>query len=328
VIPERLFEDAAERSRVSMATRWHRVKMGWRTMVQAGVAVALSWAIAKWLWGHQTPFFAPVSAVIALGTSYHERGRRAFELVVAVTLGIAAADLLAYQLGTGMAQLALAVFLSVGLGLFFGTSQLFVNQVAVSAVLVFTVSTSHHGFSFARALDALTGGSIALAVAAVLLPADPLRLLRDAARPVLDELAGTLDDIAYALRARDQDAAEAALVRARGIDGLGARFLDATLEGRETTRISPARRRARGGVEFYAEAASRIDLAVRNVRVLARGAMRALALDENVPPEVADSLEDLAVAVRALVGALESGRCAPPPRRRVCWGARPTSPSA
>ena len=60
-------------------------------------------------------------------------------------------------------------------------------------------------------------------------------------------------------------------------------------------------------MEFYAEAAARIDLAVRNVRVLARGAMRALALDENVPPEVADALEDLAAAVRALGGALERG---------------------
>ena len=97
------------------------------------------------------------------------------------------------------------------------------------------------------------------------------------------------------------------MIRARGIDELGARFFDATLEGRETARISPARRRSRGGVEFYAEAANRIDLAVRNVRVLARGAMRALALDENVPPEVADALQDLARAVRALGGALESG---------------------
>ena len=49
----------------------------------------------------------------------------------------------------------------------------------------------------------------------------------------------------------------------------------------------------------------RIDLAVRNVRVLARGAMRALALNENVPPEVADALDDLAAAVHALRVALE-----------------------
>jgi uncharacterized membrane protein YgaE (UPF0421/DUF939 family) len=276
-------------------------------MVQAGVAVALAWAAAKWLWGHEQPFFAPVSAVIALGTSYYERGRRAAELIIAVTIGIAAADLLAYLLGPGVAQLALAVSIAVGLGVFFGTSQLFVNQVAVSAVLVFTVSTADGGFSFARALDALTGGAIALAVAAVVLPANPIRNLRGAARPVLDELAHTLRDIARALRERDEEIAEAALVRARGIDEFGERFFDATLEGRSTTQISPARRRARDTVEFYAEAAVRIDLAVRNVRVLARGAMRALALDENVPPEVAVALEDLAEAVQALATSLETG---------------------
>ena len=142
MIPDGLFEGAAERSRVSMRTRVDRVRAGWRTMVQAGVAVALAWAVAKWLWGHEAPFFAPVAAVIALGTSYYERGRRALELTVAVTIGIAAADLLAYLLGTGVAQLALAVSIAVGLGVFFGTSQLFVNQVAVSAVLVFTVSSA------------------------------------------------------------------------------------------------------------------------------------------------------------------------------------------
>ena len=302
-----MIEDAAERSRVSMRVRWQRVRMNWRTMVQAGVAVAVAWAIAKWLWGHSSPFFAPVSAIIALGTSYHQRGRRAVELVAAVTLGIAAADLLAYQLGPGVVQLGVAVAIAVGIGLFFGTSQLFVNQVAVSAVLVFTVSTAGQGVSFARALDALTGGTVALLVAAVLLPANPLRILRDAARPVLDELAATLQDIAAALRARDPQLAEDALVRARAIHELGERLYDATLESRETTRISPARRRARNTVEFYAEAAVRVDLAVRNVRVLARGTMRALALDENVPPEVAESLKELASAVHALGVALESG---------------------
>jgi uncharacterized membrane protein YgaE (UPF0421/DUF939 family) len=307
VIPDRFFEDAAERSRVSMATRVHRVRTGWRTMVQAGVAVAAAWAVAKWVLGHPTPFFAPVAAIIALGTSYHERGRRAVELVVAVTLGIGAADLLAYQLGPGVAQLALAVSIAVGLGMFFGTSPLFVNQVAVSAVLVFTVSNAGESFSFARALDALTGGVVAVIVAAIVLPADPVRILRGAARPVLDELTATLRDIADALRRRSEDAAEAALVRARGIDEFGERFFAATHESRSATRISPARRRARDTVEFYAEAAARIDLAVRNVRVLARGSMRALALDENVPPEVADALDDLGRAVGALAEALERG---------------------
>jgi uncharacterized membrane protein YgaE (UPF0421/DUF939 family) len=307
VIPEGLIEDAASRSRESMATRWGRVRRNWRVLIQAGVAVACAWAVAKGVWGHKQPFFAPVSAVIALGTSYYERGRRAAELVGAVVLGIALADVLAFYVGTGIAQLAFAVTLAVGLGLFVGSSQLFVNQVAVSAVLVFTVTPTGNHFSFARAVDALTGGSIALAVAAFVLPIDPVRVLRGAARPVLDELAETLGDISRAVRSRDQEAAEASLVRARGIDELGEAFFAATREGRSAVRWSPARRRARDTVSFFTEAAARIDLAVRNVRVLARGVMRALSLNENVPPEVADALDSLAEAVRAFASLLEDG---------------------
>ena len=307
MIAERLFEEAAQRSRVSMRTRWARVTAAWRTMFQAAIAVAIAWAVARSLLGHPRPFFAPVSAIIALGQSYHERGRRAIELVAAVSLGIAVADLLSYELGTGVPQLALAVFVAIGLGRFFGTSQLFVNQVAISAALVFTIAPPTGAVSFARTLDAVTGGLIALVVAALVLPADPLRILRDAARPVLEELASTLEDVAAALRSREPAGAEAALLRARGIDELGARFFSATLESREASRLSLTRRRVRGTVEFYAGAAARTDLALRNVRVLARGAMRALALDENVPPEVAEALGDLARAVRALGEALAQG---------------------
>ena len=75
--------------------------------------------------------------------------------------------------------------------------------------------------------------------------------------------------------------------------------------GRETARLAPPRRRTLGTVDVYADAAAQIDLAVRNVRVLARGARRAIDLDENVPPAVAGALRELASAVRALAPALE-----------------------
>lgn len=287
-----------------MRTRWQRVRVSWRTMVQAAVAVAAAWALSKLIWGHPAPFFAPIAAIIALGQSYHERGRRAVEIVIGVSLGILVADLLHAWLGTGIPQLSLGVFVAIGIGRFFGKSQLFVNQVAVSTVLVFTLPAQ--SVTFARSLDALTGGSVALAVAALVLPTDPLRLVREAARPVLAELAETLEDVAKALAARDEAAAREALRRARGIDELGARFSDAAREGRETARFSPARRRTRSAVEFYAGAAGRVDLAVRNVRVLARGAIRAISLDENVPPEAGEALAELAAAVRALAAALDA----------------------
>ena len=77
-------------------------------------------------------------------------------------------------------------------------------------------------------------------------------------------------------RAGEQEAAERALLRARELDELEARLEEAIAVSRETARFSPSRRRARGPVDFYAEAAAQIDLAIRNVRVLARGVLRAL----------------------------------------------------
>jgi hypothetical protein len=68
--------------------------------------------------------------------------------------------------------------------------------------------------------------------------------------------------------------------------------------------LAPPRRRARGQLGVYAEATGQIDHAVRNVRVLARGAIRAVELDEHVPPRAVGALRDLAVAVRGLGDAL------------------------
>ena len=86
------------------------------------------------------------------------------------------------------------------------------------------------------------------------------------------------------------------LLRARELDRLEADLEEAVAVSRETARYAPARRRSRGTVDFYAEASAQIDLAIRNVRVLARGALRAARLGENLPPEIADAVRDLAAA--------------------------------
>ena len=64
------------------------------------------------------------------------------------------------------------------------------------------------------------------------------------------------------------------------------------------------RRAARDQVAVYAVAGAHIDLAVRNTRVLARGAMRAIATGDATPPGVSLALRELAEAVRALAALL------------------------
>jgi hypothetical protein len=300
-----LMEEAGERSRVSMRTRLERLRVSWRSIFQVSVACAFAWLIATDVLQHEQPFFAPVGAIITLGLTVSQRGRRAAEVAFGVALGIGIADLLVLEIGTGPGQLGLVVLLAMAIAIFLGSGQMLATQAAVSAALVATLQPPTDGFEFTRFLDSMVGAGVALVVNALVLPVHPMAMVRRAATPVLDELAATLEDVAAALDRRDRELAERALLRARGIDELGARFAEAVDIGRETTRFAPPRRAERGEVEAYALAAAQIDLAVRNVRVLARGAIRAIGLDENVPPEIAAALRDLAGAVRALDAALE-----------------------
>jgi uncharacterized membrane protein YgaE (UPF0421/DUF939 family) len=300
-----LIEEAAERSRVSWQTRVGRLRLAWRSILQVGVAAGVAWVIATEVFGHQSPFFAPVSAIITLGLTISERGRRAVEVAIGVALGIAVGDMLVLAIGVGAAQLALVVMLATGIAIFLGSGQMLATQAAVSAALVATLQPPTDGITFARFLDALAGGTVALVVNALVLPADPVAMVRGALRPLAEELAATLDDIAMAILERDRDQAERALLRARGIDELSAQLADAVEVSRETTRYAPPRRRLRSRVERYGEAGTHVDLAVRNVRVPARGTIRAVRLDENVPPEIADAVRDLAAAVRAFPEAVE-----------------------
>jgi uncharacterized membrane protein YgaE (UPF0421/DUF939 family) len=281
--------------------------VAWRSVVQAGLAAGWAYFVALEVLGHPRPFFAPVAAIIVLGLTVSQRGRRAFEVTIGVAVGIAVGDIVISVIGVGVWQLALVVMLTVLVALFLGRGQMMVNQAAVSAALVATLQPPSQGISFARFLDALVGGVIALLVSGLILPVRPRAMIRRSAWPVLDELAATLDDVATALDRRELARAEKALTRARAIDDLTETFEQAVGVARETARFAPQRRRSRPLVETWAGAAHQIDLAVRNVRVLARGAIRALSLDENVPGEVGEALRDLAAAVRAVDGALADG---------------------
>lgn len=294
---------AAQRSRASAHLRAERLRHAGRSVLQISLAAMLAWLVARHVLQSPRPFFAPVAAIITLGVTYGQRGRRAAELALGVAVGILIADLAVLLVGTGTLQLGAVVLLSVSAAHLLGSSPLIVNQAGISAVLVVAIAPPAHGFAFTRFFDALAGGATALLVGALVLPADPLALLRRAAVPVLEELAATLEDVAAAVRERDRDAADRALDRSRGIDAMG--FRDAVVAGRETARTAPPRRRTRGHVGRYADAAAQVELAIRNVRVLARGVIRAIELGDAVPPGVADALGELATAVRGLEAMLQ-----------------------
>ncbi|MDO8211518.1 aromatic acid exporter family protein [Conexibacter sp. CPCC 206217] len=291
------------RRRMRLRSRLGDLRRAGLPILQATLAAGAAWLIATEVFGHARPFFAPISAIICLGASYVERGRRTVELMVGVTIGIAVGDLLISVIGVGTLQLMVVVALAMGAAVFVGGGPILVAQAASAAILVVTLQPPTEGIYWARIIDAFTGGLVAIGVA-ILLPVDPLALAHRTVRPLLNELAGALDDVATALRTDDATACERALARARTLDAKAGAFHTAVVAAGETARMAPPRWRTRDAVAHYADADPQLDNAVRNVRVLARGAMRALQLGDHVPDDIPLALQELAVAVRGFDDAL------------------------
>lgn len=216
-----------------------------------------------------------------------------------VALGIGVADLIVIATGTGTWQLVVVISLAMAVAVLAGGGVLLVNQAAISAVLVTTLQMPQGSFSGERFIDALIGCGVAL-VANAIVPVNPVRLVLRRIEPLLRGLSGTLVDVADALAAGDHDAVQEALERARDLDPAVRELQIAVGAGRETTQIALTRRGSRGQVERLAAAAHSIDLAIRNTRVLARAARRAIELDDHIPELVTDAIRDLATATRAL----------------------------
>lgn len=310
LVPRRdeLFEQAAEASRAGLRTRRDRLIVTARPILQAAVAAALSWLIAQKLIGHSQPFFAPVSAVITLGLTIGEQRKRAVEIAAGVAVGIAIADAIVAVIGTGTWQIGVVVGLAMLGAMLVGGGTLLASQAAVSAVLVATLQPPDGGVDFTRFVDALVGGGVALVVSRVVFPIDPVRLVREAAMPMLEQFAAAVEAVAVALETRKPEAADEAFRATARLDAAHDTLLDTLDAAGEAARLSPRRRgRMTSSLERYAVAAGQLGRAIDNVRALARGGIRAISLDDAVPPAAIEAVRELRVSVLAFEGYLEGG---------------------
>jgi uncharacterized membrane protein YgaE (UPF0421/DUF939 family) len=290
-------------------------------VLQAAVAASLAYFLAEVLIGHGQPFFAPIAAVVCLSVTLGQRNRRTVELVFGVAVGLTVASLLVLVIGNGTLQIAVVVLFAMATAVFFGGGTMLVNQAAVSAVLVVVLQPPDSVFSPDRFIDALVGGVVALVIN-YLFPVNPERLVERAAAPVFDELAGVLEEISAVLEEGDEGRAEQVLERTREIDGRVRTLNEALQAGHETARLSPTRRRSLRQLEFYGSVGIRIELAVINTRVLARGVYNAIRRGDNRAPQLPEAVLDLSRSVRALAVFIEDGEGPEEARRWALEAAR------
>lgn len=308
-LPELPYVDlVVARGRTSLRARLARLRSkGWQ-VGQCAVAAGLAWLLAADVFGHRTPFFAPIVAVVSLGTTYGQRLRRVAEVTLGVAIGVFLGDMLTHLIGSGAWQLGLIVALGMTSALLLDAGALFVNQAAVQGIVVSTLLPDP-GQAFLRWSDALIGGAVAL-VAATVVPQAPLRRPREQAAVVVTKVAALLRAAADSIEDGDVDRAMATLEDARSTDTLVGELRAAANEGLSVVASSPFRRRHRQPLRAMADLVEPLDFALRSTRVLARRVAVAAYRREAVPTEYAGFLRDLAEVVDRIADELAANRMA------------------
>lgn len=296
------------KGRLSASARVARWRSKRFQVAQCAIAAGVAWFLASDVLGHDHPFFAPVAAVLGLGTSYGQRLRRVAEVAVGVAVGVLIADLLVLQIGSGWWQLMLIVVLSMSTALLLDGGQLLVTQSAVQAIFVATLVPTPGG-AFVRWTDALVGGAVAL-VAATLVPSAPLRRPREQAAVVVRKIAALLRAASEVMVDGDTERAFDVLADARATDFLIRELQDAADEGMSVVASSPFRFRHRDSVRRMSELVEPLDKALRSTRVLTRRTAIAAYRRRPVPPGYAVLCREISEAAEAVAGELAHNRMA------------------
>lgn len=307
------FDQLVSRSRSSLRQRVGR----WRTqgyqIAQCAVAAGVAWFIASDLLGHQSPFFAPIAAVVSLGTSYSQRLRRVAEVTLGVAIGVFVGDLLVLQLGQGWWTIALVVALGMSVAFLLDGGQIFVIQAAVQGIVVAGI-LPQPGQAVVRWTDALIGGAVAL-VAATVVPAAPLRRPRQQAALIVDKIAALVRAAGEVMTLGEVEPALDLLADARSTDYLVRELQSAADEGMSVVASSPFRVRHRGDMRRMGELVDPLDRALRSTRVLVRQTAVAAYHRRPVPAAYAQLCAELAAAVDVVHEELAANRLAVAARR-------------
>jgi len=291
-----------------LSARLNRLRSKSWQVGQCAVAAGAAWFLAADVFDHRTPFFAPIAAVVGLGTSYGQRLRRIAEVTLGVAVGVFLGDLFTHLFGSGAWQVALIVGLAMTAALLLDAGAIFVTQAAVQSIVVSTLLPDP-GQAFLRWSDAVIGGGVAL-VAATVVPRAPLRRPREQAAVVVRKIAGLLRTCADSIEDGDAEHALATLADARTTDALVAELRAASDEGLSVLASSPFRWRHRGGLRRLTDLVEPLDFALRNTRVLVRRVAVANYRREPIPVEYAGFLREVADVADTMADELKADRMA------------------
>lgn len=272
-------------------------------LVQGTAAAVSAWVLAKYVFDHPDPIFAPIAALVALNTVIGERGLNALRLLQGVILGILIGEATLAVLGGSYGSMALAILVATTAARALGGTRVTIAQAAIGAII--TVGRADAEVGVERLADALIGTGVAVIFSQLLFSPQPLALLRHAERVVLETLAAGLALSAEGLEQDDDELAE------RGI----AELRDLPDEVSELRRLSRATSRfarrtvwrsQRALVVRENENADQLDFLGGSCLLLARVAASLTSKERHEVAPSVRALADLLASLAAHLGKIET----------------------
>lgn len=291
--------------RARLRQGYNRVHAAFWPVLIAALAASLAYVVARYVVGHEYPFFAPVAAWVCLGFSADRQIRKVVELGAGVAIGVLLGELVVLWIGGGWWQVALVLTVSALLARFIDRGPMLTTQAGVQALVIIGLQPGTGTGPFERWTDAVVGAVVAFLVA-FLVPGDPRARPRRAGSDAVAEFASSLTQLAEALRNRDADALETALVRMRASEPSLQEWHSVTANAVDVARVNAMQRKHLPEIRRLQDASVHADRSVRSVRVLARRAL-ATPLEEHDVGAVAGVVDRFAAGCRVLASALSGG---------------------
>lgn len=195
-----------------------RAGLRWRTGLKdasaCAAAAGIAWFAAQLIFGHPTPVFAAVSAIVSLSPGLPNHVREATSLMTGVAVGVVVGELALMAPDTlPILRMVAATFFSILIASLIasqvGAPPVVPIHAGVSAVLVLAIGPDTAGV--VRLMDVVVGAAVGLVFSQVLLTPDPIRSVNKVAECLLRDLAHGLRGCAEALATEDVEKANAAV---------------------------------------------------------------------------------------------------------------------
>lgn len=271
--------------------RLRLVRTSANSALQVGLAAGLAWWLATTFLPWDQPIYAPIGAVVAIGTGEDRLLSRPLRLLGGMVIAVAVAGIVVGQLGSGTWQIVLITTVTTVLGRFLFDDALARTYSAFHGAVIGALGVNQ--VIPEQLIEASIGAVTGIVVVHLVFPPrvepavlTPVQYAGYAARRCLRALASALrTGHAHELRRAKEDAME--------IEAYLAPNDQRRNFGRQLVRFAPARRRQAFKAERAIEADRRLTSLLLGVADLTRLAQGLMSRDKQVHPELSATVDEL-----------------------------------